>query len=319
MVAPRAAGKFLNDIAAPVASAALRILLPIVRFMADCQALGEDVWGEKLGSSDLQLLTDSGRWLVKGEDSSVSYLARAKKKIDVYDFLKQLGKPRSDVLRIDTKALDVAEDVLSNTTLSRLDSATMLVHICHRLRNWDILFWQRRLSLSKEPLKHSADDFSTYFTLSRVLSGAFGLLNRLWGMHVVENVHDKPPVWHPDVRHFQLFNGTELLGSFFFDPFARPGKLSVPFTQPLMKRSEGYVLGKDRTPVVVMSTSIHAPEPGDPTVLQLHDVLAIFHELGHVVQNLANQNNEVLVAGTTTLPLDFSQQSFCLQAAIDDT
>ncbi|KDD76707.1 M3 peptidase [Helicosporidium sp. ATCC 50920] len=179
-----------------------------------------------------------------------------------------------------------------------------------QLRRWDILYWGRRLdSAANVAEKNIARDFSSYFTLSRVLSGAFGLLHRLWGMHVVESVHDKPPVWHPSVRHFLLFNGTEPLGSFFFDPFARPNKSRAPFTQTLVKRSKlhGHLPGKDRTPVVVMSTCIRAPGPGMAALLQTKDVQTIFHEFGRVVQVLVDRNNEVLAAGTTKLPLDFHQ------------
>lgn len=150
------------------------------------------------------------------------------------------------------------------------------------------------------------NNISEYFTLNRTLSGAFGLLHRIWGMHVVESVRDKPPVWHPDVRHYRLFNGTELLGNFYFDPFERVSKIGVPFTQTLVKRSEvhGSLPGKDRTPIVIMSTCIKAPTPGGPALLQINDVQAVFHELGHVIQNLVNRENQALGA-TTTLPLDF--------------
>ncbi|KDD72608.1 hypothetical protein H632_c3130p0, partial [Helicosporidium sp. ATCC 50920] len=96
---------------------------------------------------------------------------------------------------------------------------------------------------------------------------------------------------------------------FYFDPFARPDKLSTSFTHNLVKRSKthGYFPSKDRPPVVAMSTSIRPPKSVEPVELQFYDVMAVFHELGHVLEILLNRDSEVLVAGTTNLPLDYSE------------
>ncbi|KDD74768.1 hypothetical protein H632_c1087p1 [Helicosporidium sp. ATCC 50920] len=56
-----------------------------------------------------------------------------------------------------------------------------------------------------------------------------------------------------------------------------------------------------------MSTSIRPPKSGEPAELQFYDLLAVFHELGHVLEILLNRDSEVLIAGTTNLPLDFSE------------
>ncbi|KDD74554.1 M3 peptidase [Helicosporidium sp. ATCC 50920] len=312
------ANEFLDAILAPVASAAFRTLLQIVRLMAESEARGEDVWSNHQISKGLDFFSADGQRLAMDQNSHVTiptemalvyYTKFSPSNLRPYGMA-----PIPPPLKINTGSLEQAERYMSNNTVSQLNCVALLAKVTPRLRNWDYVYWAARLEstmkfLNKTNAASPPENLNTYLTLSRVLSGAFGLFNRLWGVHAVEVVHSKPPVWHPDVKYFQLFNGSELLGSFFFDPFARPNKLSGPFTQILIKRSEAhsYLPEKVRLPVVVMSTNIEIPPPGKPTLLHINDVLAIFRELGHVFQNLAHKNDKVLTAGAATLPLDFSE------------
>ncbi|KDD73652.1 M3 peptidase [Helicosporidium sp. ATCC 50920] len=326
MAGPAEASGFLDSLLPPVASAALRTMLRIVGLMVDGEARGEDVWGELSESSNLESWNTSGARLANNE-----VLAQRKTKFKVYaharDQMRPFGiPPLPRIPRVNTQALAWAEETITpNMTLSLSNCLDVLAVVTPHLRSWDLAYWSRRLESSKETWsQHSRsppEDLSHYFPLSRVLSGAFGLLHRLWGMHVTESVLDKPPVWHPDVRYFQFFNGTQLLGSFFFDPFARPNKIRIPFTQSIVSRSKarGHFPGTERAPIVVMSTSIKAPGPREPALLQFSDVKAVFHELGHVIQILVNRNNVVHLAGTTPLPLNVSEMSSAPVMAQDTT
>ncbi|KDD74202.1 M3 peptidase [Helicosporidium sp. ATCC 50920] len=309
MASPLKASDFLDEIKTPVTLAAVRTLLPIVQLMADSEARGEDVWGDAYVGPES--LIDSGGRLTIGRDGEI-VLQRRRKEAPYASNETSFTRPMATESppKIDLRALHWVGIVLKNYTFAPTDCKGLLETVTAQLRPWDVAYWQRRLAFSKQSLvQHGVapDEIRNYFTLSRVLSGAFGLLHRLWGIHVVESVRDKPPVWHPDVRHFQLFNGTNLLGSFFFDPFARPNKLSIPFTQTLAKRSKEPSPIGVRTPIVVVSTYIQNPEPGEPALLQIENVRNVFHELGHAIQILANQNSEVLITGTTTLPLDLTE------------
>ncbi|KDD76574.1 M3 peptidase [Helicosporidium sp. ATCC 50920] len=313
MASPHQVNKALDELLAPVASAAVRSVLRMVRLMVDSEAKGEDVWGDKHRLNDLHFNLYPGARLALGRYSEVSPKSNNSQTHYTVQFMgssmQSYGvslQPVSPISRVNVEALEYAERVMQNTTLSQPDCVALLANVTTHFGKWQIPYWLRRLE-SLDSSKDASFDIGEYFTLSRVLSGVFGLLHRLWGMHVVESIDDKPPVWHPDVRYFRLFNGTELLGSFYLDPFARPDKFSVPYTYSLVKRSEahGPLPGKVRTPIAVLSTFIKAPVSGEPALLTISDVRDIFHEFGHVVQILTNQINEVLMAGTTALPLDF--------------
>ncbi|KDD74617.1 M3 peptidase, partial [Helicosporidium sp. ATCC 50920] len=302
------AKEWLDQMLTPVASAAVRLVLRMVRLMVESEARGVDVWGSMHKSNDLQSVSATGKRLFIRRTKDLS-LRKVAKFVSYPVYLASFAVPvrRSARPRVNMKILRWAERMLRNTTFSQPDCVSLLASATTSFRPWDAFYWGR-LAFSKESLvQHGVapDEIRNYFTLSRVLSGAFGLFNRLWGIHVVESDDDKPPVWHPDVKHYQLFNGSDLLGSFFFDPFARPNKLSVPFTQTLVKRSEAHSSTSVRTPIVIVSTYIQNPELGEAALLQLKDVQDVFHELGHVIQNLLNRVDEVLIAGTTILSLDF--------------
>jgi hypothetical protein len=66
---------------------------------------------------------------------------------------------------------------------------------------WDVAFWAERLREAKYDLKD--EQLRPYFALPNVLDGLFALAKRLFGVDVVP-ADDQAPVWHKDVRFFQL-------------------------------------------------------------------------------------------------------------------
>ena len=88
---------------------------------------------------------------------------------------------------------------------------------CH---NWDIAFWAERLR--EERFDYSEEELRAYFPLPRVLQGLFSLSERLFGIRVVA-ADGEVPVWHPDVRYFQVKDdGGADIAAFYLDPFSRP-------------------------------------------------------------------------------------------------
>ena len=73
---------------------------------------------------------------------------------------------------------------------------------------------QARYAFSEQEVKQ-------YFTEPKVLGGLFSVIEQLYGLRVQE---DSAPVWHPDVRYYQLRDNGQLIGGFYFDLYAREGK-----------------------------------------------------------------------------------------------
>src|SRR5579885_423344 len=92
-----------------------------------------------------------------------------------------------------------------------------------KLDAWDVGFYAERLQ--RERYAVSQEELLPYFPLPRVLSGLFEVAERLFDVRIRERTG--APVWHPDVRFFEIESAAgRPVGSFFLDAYARPNKRS---------------------------------------------------------------------------------------------
>lgn len=90
------------------------------------------------------------------------------------------------------------------------------------LKHWDISFWAERQR--EEKFSFTAEELRPYFPLPQVLDGLFGLVNRLFGVTVTP-ADGQAPVWHEDVRYFQIADETgAAIAYFYLDPYSRPAE-----------------------------------------------------------------------------------------------
>src|SRR5690606_34163489 len=88
------------------------------------------------------------------------------------------------------------------------------------LEPWDLAWASEKLRQAR--YSYSALEVKQYFTEPDVLDGLFGLIRDLYGITVEA---DEAPVWHEDVRFYSLKDASgRLVGQFYLDPYARPGK-----------------------------------------------------------------------------------------------
>ncbi len=90
------------------------------------------------------------------------------------------------------------------------------------LKHWDISFWAERQREAK--FAFTAEELRPYFPLPQVLDGLFGLVKRLFGVTVTP-ADGQAPVWHEDVRYFQIADETgSPIAYFYLDPYSRPAE-----------------------------------------------------------------------------------------------
>ncbi len=139
-----------------------------------------------------------------------------------------------------------------------------------------------------------------YFELDSVLqNGLFFMAKQLYGIELRER--KDLPVYHPDVRVFEVFDGQNApIGLFYADYFARPSKRGGAWMDNFVEQSD--LLGQK--PVVVNVLNIQKPAAGQPTLLTFDEVTTLFHEFGHGVHGLFSHCRFPLLAGTN-VPRDF--------------
>ena len=166
-----------------------------------------------------------------------------------------------------------------------------------------------------------------YVTLDGAMQFVAHLARDLWGIQLVASSSADPDNsnnnsssssssinnnsiqnygWHDDVRLFHCYNddanNREYLGSFYLDPFARPGKLHRPMTCNLLTRS------KRHAPVTVLSLCLEPPAWNtEPAYMTWDDVEALLHEIGHVVQSILARPTLGTLLGPQHMPFDFSE------------
>jgi oligopeptidase A len=166
---------------------------------------------------------------------------------------------------------------------------------------WDIGFWAELLR--ERRFDYTDEELRPYFPLRRVQEGMFALAHRLFGVSI-EPADGKAPVWHPDVRYFEVRDddGTEI-ASFYLDPYSRPHeKRGGAWMVPGLDRR--WVEGELRTPVVYLCCNGTPPVGDRPSLMSFGEVATLFHEFGHGLQSMLTTVDISGVAGLNGIEWD---------------
>ena len=180
------------------------------------------------------------------------------------------------------------------------------------LQAWDLAFVADRLKQAR--YSYAAQEVKQYFTEPTVLAGLFALIEQLYGLRVQP---DTAPVWHEDVRLFRLVDAQDqLVGQFYLDLYARPGKRGGAWMDDCRNRRE-RADGSVQTPVVYLVCNFGRGSDGRPATFSHDEVITLFHEMGHGLHQLLTRVGELAVAGingvewdAVELPSQF-MENFC--------
>jgi peptidyl-dipeptidase Dcp len=180
-----------------------------------------------------------------------------------------------------------------------IDSEAAIRHTASfELQPWDWEFYSEKLRTARFDFEQA--QVKPYFELEHVLrDGVFYAAQELYGLSFRER-HDLP-VYHPDVRVFEVFDADGApLALFLGDFFARDNKQGGAWMNNFVRQSKLFAL----KPVVANNTNIPKPQPGQPTLLSFEEVITLFHEFGHAIHGILSNVNYAMLSGTA-LPRDF--------------
>lgn len=168
-----------------------------------------------------------------------------------------------------------------------------------KLDAWDVGFYAERLqnklySISQEELR-------PYFPLPHVLQGLFDTAQRLFELRIKE--HPGAPVWHPDVRFFDIETASgKHIGSFYLDAYARPNKRSGAWMDECVGRK--HLPSGEALPVAYLVCNFLPPSDGKPALLTHDDVVTMFHEFGHGLHHMLTRVDYPSLAGINGVAWD---------------
>ena len=151
------------------------------------------------------------------------------------------------------------------------------------LAHWDIAFWAERLR--EQRFAFTDEELRPYFSLPSVLDGLFGLCHRLFGI-TVRAADGKAPIWHPDVRYFEVFDESDRhIAGFYLDPYSRPkDKRGGAWMGDCIARS--VTAAGVRLPVAHLVCNSTPPVSDIPSLMTFRETETLFHEFGHGLQHM---------------------------------
>ncbi|WP_269714601.1 M3 family metallopeptidase [Caulobacter sp. NIBR2454] len=160
-----------------------------------------------------------------------------------------------------------------------------------KIAPWDYRFYEEKVRKAKYDL--DMNEVKPYMQMEKLREGMFWAAGELYGFEFkqITNV----PVYHPDVRVWEVNRGGKLVGLWYFDPYARQGKRSGAW----MNAYRGQERFKSDIKTIVSNNSNFIKgAPGEPVLISWDDATTMFHEFGHALHGLNSDVTYPSVAGT---------------------
>ena len=266
---------------------------PFLTF-ADRRDLRERVWRMFVGRGDRGGVTDNN------EAVSKILALRARR-------AKLLGFPTHAHWRLEdsmdktpARAVDLMEAIWQPAVkrvreeVADMQALADAEHAGITIAPWDYRYYAEKVRKAKYDLDEA--EVTPYLQLDRLRDGMFYVAERLLGLSFVPLADGAVPVFHPDVRVWEVHDrGGATVGLWYFDPYARTGKRSGAWMSDYrgQERLDGPVI-----PIVSNNCNFVKPPPGEPALISWDDATTLFHEFGHALHGLCSDVTYPSLAGT---------------------
>ncbi len=189
---------------------------------------------------------------------------------DAMNVTKMSGSA-AEVRRFIDKAADAARDRAHADAAVYLDRLRQDSPEAGAVAPWQTSYLGNKLR--KELFSMDAAEVRPYFEYQKVRDGIFELTKDLFGYTIVPIDAE---VWHPSVQVYEMWDGDQLLGTFYLDMHPRKGKFNHAAMFQMDVGQEGQHL-----PSAALLTNL--PGENGKGYLELRDVETFLHEFGHLV------------------------------------
>ena len=150
---------------------------------------------------------------------------------------------------------------------------------------WDYRYYAETVRQERYAL--DSDEVKQYLQLDRLNEAMFYVAGELFGFAFTPITDGSVPVFHPDVTVFEVTNRDTgaLVGLWYLDPFARPGKRSGAWATTYRSHT---TFDGPKTVLASNNSNFVPGAPGEPSLISLDDAETLFHEFGHALHFLAS-------------------------------
>ena len=162
-----------------------------------------------------------------------------------------------------------------------------------KIEPWDYRYYAEKVRKAKYDLDQN--EVKPYLQLEKLREGMFWVAGQLFGFSFTPV--DGVPVYDPDMRVYKVTDpsGT-LVGLWYFDPYARPGKNSGAWMNAY-RNQESF--DRPITTIVSNNTNFVKGPPHEPILISWDDATALFHEFGHALHGLNSNVRYPSLSGTS--------------------
>jgi peptidyl-dipeptidase Dcp len=197
------------------------------------------------------------------------------------------------------KARALLEEVWAPARLRALEERDALQDLIAReggnfpLAQWDWRYYAEKLRQEKYDFDEA--QLKPYFQLSNLIEAAFFTASKLFGLSF--KVRHDIPVYHRDVRVWDVTRDGAVIGLFYGDYFARPGKQSGAWMSSFRDQQTlaGPKGNENVLPIIINNSNF---SKSDPCLLSFDDAVTLFHEMGHALHGLLSQVRFPRLSGT---------------------
>lgn len=165
-----------------------------------------------------------------------------------------------------------------------------------RLAPWDWRYYAEKLRREKYDFDEA--QLKPYFQLENLIQASFFTAQKLFGLSFTER--QGMPVYHPDVRVWEVTREGQAIGLFYGDYFARTGKQGGAWMSSFrdQERINGAREGDAVLPIIINNCNFNK---SDPCLLSFDDAVTLFHEFGHALHGLLSQVRFPRLSGTNVV------------------
>ncbi len=166
------------------------------------------------------------------------------------------------------------------------------------LEPWDVSYYAERLR--EKTYAYSEEELKKYFEFEDVLKGLWRMAKFLFDVDV-EEVSEKPSVWHPDVRFFAVKENGETISNFYLDPYVRNGQKGGGAWMNEFRNRDDRLKVK---PLALLVLNNKPPDENGKTYMPFREVETVFHEFGHACQQMLTRVTDENAAGINLVEWD---------------
>ena len=147
------------------------------------------------------------------------------------------------------------------------------------LAAWDWRYYAERVRRADYDLDET--ELKPYFVLENLQRAVFDTATRLFGLTFTPQ--PDVPVYHPDVRVYEVRDAMGHVGVFIADHYGRPDKRSGAWMSSFRDQE---AMDAPVSPIIVNNNNFAKAEP---TLLSFDDAETLFHEFGHALHGLLSR------------------------------